>query len=72
MLCRTGSGEKPLLDVVSQNSFPTHREDWYSIGLEDFEPREEMLDLRGRLNEMRTFAYRAHQDLVRMGRKPLG
>jgi len=37
--------------------------------LEDFEQRQEMLDLRDCLNEMGTFAYQAHQDLVKMGRK---
>lgn len=57
---------------LALHSFPTHREDRYSLGLEDLELRQEMLDLRDRLNEMGTFAYQAHQDLVKMGRKLLG
>jgi hypothetical protein len=34
--------------------------------------KELLNDLRDRLNEMGTFAYQAHQDPVKMGRKLLG
>jgi len=43
------------------------------IALEVFDKKknskEILNDLRYRLNEMGTFAYQAHQDLVKMGRK---
>jgi hypothetical protein len=58
--------------LAAVRSFPTNRGDRDSLELEDFELRLEMFDLRDCLNEMKwAFAYQAHQDMVKMGRKLL-
>jgi hypothetical protein len=56
---------------LAEHSFPSHREGWNSLELEDFETRPEKLALRDHLNEMATNAYQAHQDLVKEGRRLL-
>ncbi|MUJ39649.1 hypothetical protein [Aliivibrio fischeri] len=45
--------------------------DFFSIGLNDFEQRPEMFELKNKLNQMATDVYDVHQELVRMCKKKL-
>jgi hypothetical protein len=51
------------------NVSETHRNGWLSMGIEDFDTRQDVLNERDELNKMASDAYEQYQDLVRLGRK---
>jgi hypothetical protein len=48
--------------------FPDGQE-FYSMGINDFEERPDLLEKREHLNSTATTVYKSHQDLVRFGKK---
>jgi len=54
---------------LNANVSGTHRIGWLSMGIEDFETRQDLLKERDSLNEIASEAYQQYQDLVRLCRK---
>jgi hypothetical protein len=58
-----------FLKKLGLYTFSTDKEGWLSTELKNWEDRREMIETHQRLNESRTLAYEAHQNLVREGRR---
>lgn len=54
---------------LSLNIGPAHIPPFLTMGMDDYERRSEVMELREKLNRMATDVFSAHQDLVRLGYK---
>ena len=59
---------KEFTNKLYINVSGTHRTGWLSMGLEDFETRQDVLKERADLNEMASIAYTQYQDFIRLCR----